>query len=150
LSGMNARTVGDSLSENMKTITIQIGNSDDKLPQSRWSLFYQSVQELLGTMCEQMHFSGASDPTARWQNAAWVIECDEESVAAIRKELALIATEFGQDSIAWTEGVTEFIAAAPVVMSGSVMVICGHSPSHLVYSGEGTHYCLACEAETPF
>lgn len=136
----------------MKTITIQIGNSDDKLPQARWALFYQSVQELLGTLCEQMHFSGTSDAAARWQNAAWVIVCDDESAAAIRKELAFIATEFEQDSIAWTEGVTEFVAAASVEMSprGQGLMACGHHISCLVHSSEGTHYCAGCEAEMPF
>ena len=96
----------------MKTFTIQIGNSDDKLTQLRWSLFYQSVQELLGVMCESMHFSGTSDTAARWQNAAWVIACNEGEAAVIRRELAFIAAEFEQGSIAWTEGETEFIAAA--------------------------------------
>ena len=54
----------------MTTITVQIGNSDDKLTQWRWAQFYDETRDaILSAGQALMFFSGASYPTAKWQNA---------------------------------------------------------------------------------
>lgn len=100
----------------MKTITIQIGNSDNKLTQQEWNSFiYDVLRCILGIIIEQdqIHFRGGSNPDEPWQNYCWVINLDEERIPELREWLASAADRFKQDSIAMIIGDTEFIAAAP-------------------------------------
>ena len=95
-----------------KTVTVQIGNSDDKLSQREWSDFVGRVHGSIGYFADQIHFSGHSSPNVCWQNAAWVFEIEavEPPLAShLREELAKIRAEFKQESVAWTEGETSFI-----------------------------------------
>lgn len=91
----------------MKTVTIQIGNSDDRLTQKRWSEFCVWVGRAVGVFSEQVHFAGGSPVSSPWQNHCWVVEVADPQ--PLRQELARLRLEYGQDSIAWTEGETEFI-----------------------------------------
>jgi len=43
----------------MKTITIQIGNSDDKLSQASWSEFVERARQLISVHSRVVHFFGA-------------------------------------------------------------------------------------------
>ncbi len=93
----------------MTTIIIQIGNSDDKLSQAQWSHFFKRVDNAVRRRSHQVHFSGASDPSQEWQNAAWVMEIDEEKSLHLWDDMKVIREMFNQDSIAWTEGKTIFV-----------------------------------------
>ncbi len=93
----------------MKTIIIQIGNSDDKLSQARWSEFCRRVQAAVNVFAQQIHFAGGSDYHMPWQNACWVLQIGEAQAMALRDDLTVLRGEFEQDSIAWTEGETAFI-----------------------------------------
>ena len=102
----------------MKTITLQIGNSDNKLTQQEWSRFVRDVNQYLnGTMCKYItiHFSGGSHSYAPWQNYCWVFQkintdIEDYVLDTIKNQIAKFAKEeYKQDSIAWTEGVTEFV-----------------------------------------
>lgn len=92
-----------------KTVVIQIGNSDDKLKQSEWSVFVSSIDEKVREIAYQVHFSGHSYGAAIWQNACWVIEMEESFVPFFLKELTLIRERFKQDSVAVTIGETIFV-----------------------------------------
>lgn len=89
-----------------KTVTVQIGNSDDKLAQWDWAEFVKAVQRTVEVHTSQIYFFGTSIPTETWQNAAWVFEVDEESAAPLQRILKRTARMFKQDGIAWTEGMT--------------------------------------------
>jgi len=91
----------------MKTIVIQIGNSDDKLSQSSWADYISDVNRLL--FSQHIHFSGGSAPDHPWQNYCWVIECEDDAVRLIEYKLTQIRIAHRQDSIAFTIGNTEFI-----------------------------------------
>lgn len=94
----------------MKTITIQIGNTDDKLSQERWSAFYIATLDACLSHGDQVHFSGHSEPDARWQNACFVVvTVSEPQYNNLRRKVAQIRWKFDQDSVAWTEGSTVFI-----------------------------------------
>lgn len=43
----------------MKTATIQIGNSDDKLTQSEWSDFVSAIKDAVQRFSERIHFLAA-------------------------------------------------------------------------------------------
>lgn len=94
----------------MMTITLQIGNSDDRLSQVRWHEYVESVRSLLEADPRvQVHFFGAPPNWAPWQNAAWVFACPHDGIAALRESLVANRQQFSQVSIAWTEGITKFL-----------------------------------------
>lgn len=91
----------------MDTITIQIGNTDDKLSQEEWSDYYEAIDRAVSLLALKLHFSGAPPSHARRQNACWVIDIDgEDELQAIVTRTRL---KYGQESVAWTKGRTEFI-----------------------------------------
>ena len=91
-------------------ITVQIGNTDDKLSQYEWSNFFHRTDELIRNAAYTVYFSGHALPAAPWQNACWCfdVEGDEEK-AYLQRMLRKVAKTFRQDSVAWTEGETEFL-----------------------------------------
>lgn len=94
----------------MKTITVQIGNSDDKLTQKTWSEFVARVNaEIKATQGVQLHFFANSYGAEIWQNSAWVFNIGEKEILDLQFRLEDLAKTYSQDSIAWTEGTTEFI-----------------------------------------
>ena len=91
----------------MKTVTIQIGNSDDKLSQQSWADYVSDVHRFL--YGQTIHFSGGSESDKPWQNYCWVIECDDFYVSIMEGGLNKLRTFHKQDSIAFTVGDTKFI-----------------------------------------
>ena len=92
------------------TAVIQIGNSDDKLPQAMWCQFMHRLREYL-EIHTALHFSGASFPDSPWQNACFVCLIHKDSPDMLRKFLKDLCNEYQQDSIALTIGDTEFVGA---------------------------------------
>jgi len=99
----------------MITMTIQIGNSDNKLTQEMWANYHSDVNDLL---CQdayivgalQVHFHGASCAYEKYQNICWVININDKMTETfIRKNLIAIRKAFNQDSIAIHCGGVEFI-----------------------------------------
>lgn len=93
----------------MKTITIQIGNTDNKLTQQDWAAFVLMVRTTILKYCINVEFCGGPPNWERWQNVAWVINIKEENIPRLKSALSLDRVTFNQDSVAWTEGITEFI-----------------------------------------
>lgn len=93
----------------MKTIVIQIGNSDNKLSQSEWATFAGAVRLAVSTHVNHIHFSGGSDWDAPWQNACFVCEVTPETIEMLKANLIQIRSSFQQDSIAFLTGEVEFI-----------------------------------------
>ncbi len=93
----------------MKTITIQIGNSDDKLTQKEWARYVHNVCESVACAASQIHFAGASPGENEWQNYCLVFNVHPEREQSLREEVTSQREAHKQDSVAWTEGETEFI-----------------------------------------
>lgn len=95
----------------MKTITVQIGNSDDKLTQAEWSEFVNKVDRAIALANGRIHFMGGSYNDAPWQNFCWVFNLrdDNREDGTLFRHLKLIRKAFKQDSLAWTEGDTLFV-----------------------------------------
>ena len=91
----------------MKTVIIQIGNSDNKLTQKEWSEFVRCVD--IYSSVTDTHFRGVSNSDAPWQNACWVLEVEDYNYDGLKRTIGNLESEFKQDSIAWTEGITKFI-----------------------------------------
>lgn len=100
------------------TITIILGNSDNRLTQQEWSEF---VSEVIGVIPKkhpwdlapcpvETHFSGGSGIAAPWQNVCVVVVCNEpEIISKLRHDVREVRRKYRQDSVAWIEGKTEFL-----------------------------------------
>ena len=93
----------------MDTVTIQIGNTDDKLSQPEWASFYAEINEFIESISSRVHFAGASDSTRPWQNACWVAAITADQTAALERGLDPLRVRYLQDSIAVTYGTTQFV-----------------------------------------
>ena len=93
----------------MKTVTVLIGNSDDKLRQSAWSEFVQIAGAIINVCSSVVYFSGASNSTAVWQNAAWVFAIEENKLDILKRDLKELRQTYLQDSVAVVVGQTEMV-----------------------------------------
>lgn len=95
----------------MRTCTIQIGNSDDKLTQKEWSNFVLNVEYHIQQYATQIHFAGGSHGNASWQNYAWVFghELQPLPLKAFLGGLKSIRSMYKQDSLEITFGDTDLI-----------------------------------------
>lgn len=91
------------------TVTIQIGNSDDKLPQAQWSNFVSDIDRSVIEHCQDIHFHGFSPGNAEWQNACWVAQVMDQHLAEFKSDLMHWREKYDQDSLAFTIGETTFI-----------------------------------------
>jgi hypothetical protein len=88
----------------VKTVTVQIDNSDNKLKQEEWALFIEQVNFAVNRLTAKVHFFGGSQFAARCQNVAWVAEIELGAIHELTAELKAIRTHFRQDSVAMTIG----------------------------------------------
>jgi len=95
----------------MKTVTIQIGNTDDKLTQRRWSEFIVRMDHLVHNVSSKVHFHGGSAFDSTWQNVAWVFEMGTNlaETGAFTGAIEELRKRFNQDSVAVTIGETQFV-----------------------------------------
>lgn len=93
----------------MRTVVIQIGNSDDKLGQRDWSAFVKCVQLVIEKHVDQIHFGGASENSAPCQNCCWVLSVDKSNMDILREQLVSACYLYKQDSLAWLEGDIELV-----------------------------------------
>lgn len=91
------------------TISILIGNSDDKLKQTEWSEYCNSVAKIVAFTCSTIYFTASSEGSARWQNACFVAEIQPSEIDWIRSQLTAVRKKYEQDSVAIIIGKTEFI-----------------------------------------
>ena len=98
------------MTETTTAVYICIGNSDDKLTQQDWHLFFGHVRVLIERHSAQVYGVWHSLPAERWQNACFGFGVsDPDKKEFIRMRLAELAEQYGQDWISWTEGGTEEI-----------------------------------------
>lgn len=84
----------------MRTMTIQIGNTDNKLSQGEFAHYVSAVARVIKETATEIHFFGGSETWALWQNVAWVINIPEEAVEKLKNALTLIRENYEQESVA--------------------------------------------------
>jgi hypothetical protein len=96
--------------DTMTAIYVCIGNSDDKLSQQDWHLFFSHVRVLAENHSDQVYGVWHSLPAERWQNACFGFGVSSPGKREfIRMRLGELAKQYGQDWISWTEAETETI-----------------------------------------
>jgi hypothetical protein len=93
----------------MKTITICICNSDNKLTQKDWSDFCSVTDSVVKHFCSELYFVGFSNPAEKLQNASWVFSLKEESILKLQKRISEVRKAYLQDSVAFVTGKSELI-----------------------------------------
>lgn len=93
----------------MKTVTVIIGNSDDKLTQAQFHQFFTDAATRISELAHHVHFCGAPSNHHPWQNVAWVFEVGDWQRTQLKEELAAVGKTHKQDAVAWIEGETQFI-----------------------------------------
>jgi hypothetical protein len=93
----------------MTTITLQIGNSDDKLKQKKWAEYVKKIDALIHMFGGRRYFFGAPPNYYEWQNATWIFDIDDEIKDLLKEKITNRRKNYMQDSVAWTEGHTQFI-----------------------------------------
>ena len=91
----------------MTTVTVLIGNTDNKLTQQEWAQFYMDVSGAVSREADRVQFSGSSPGFAPWQNACFVAVVERPE--RLRLALGALAAKWRQDSIAVVCGETEFV-----------------------------------------
>lgn len=95
--------------EESTTITVQIGNSDDKLTQQSWSRYVEAVRNAMQSRAQQAHFEGGAAVDAPWQNFCWVSQITWRNVFLLEQALERIRDRYKQDSVAVCYGDVRFI-----------------------------------------
>ena len=91
------------------TVCIQIGNSDDKLSQREWWSYCTDVSVACLQTEADIHFRGGPATNFPYQNYCFVLEAEDNVLASLKAGIVEIRKKYGQDSVAWTEGRTEFV-----------------------------------------
>ena len=93
----------------MQTLSILIGNSDNKLSQQNWAQFCISMGSSIRHHAARLHFYGLSNPDSEYQTACWVVEIEDKDLDSLIKSIAMKRSMYEQDSIAVIYGQTQFI-----------------------------------------
>lgn len=95
--------------DDMKTVVINIGNSDNKLTQSEWSSYIDHMNQVTNEFTDRTHFCGGSSFDVPWQNACWVCEIRQDQTQSLMEAIRCCRQKWKQDSAAVTIGTTELI-----------------------------------------
>lgn len=97
---------------NLQTIAVLIGNSDDRLARARWAGYMGAVHSAVFLHSTAIHYSGCSNPTDPWENAAWIAIVSGRQRRQLERELRRIAATYEQDSVALVVGDSILLPAA--------------------------------------
>lgn len=89
------------MSELSQTVTICIGNSDNKLDQAEWSNYCHETAAAVNSVKSSVHFEGGSSFDSRRQNACWVVEIFTVDVELLCERLTKVRKKYRQESIAF-------------------------------------------------
>ncbi len=92
----------------MKTVCIQIGNSDNKLAQLEWHKFVSDVRNIVEVKADNIYFQGGCPNDAKWQNYCFVFSIKDRE-ATLKKLLTNVKERYRQENIAYLEGFINFI-----------------------------------------
>lgn len=90
-------------------ISVQAGNSDNKLTQQDWAAFVRSLDRILVAYERDRHFFGGPPTHAPWQNVCWVCDIDELRLVGLLRDLKFCREQHQQDSVCVLAGAPVFV-----------------------------------------
>ncbi len=91
------------------TVSILIGNTDNRLTQKEWSKFVEALRVAIEPDSATQHFFGTPPNYAPQQNACWVIEIEDQHIESLKRSVTDVRERFKQESAAMLFGHTEFV-----------------------------------------
>lgn len=98
-----------SVDKDVVYVSLQIGNSDDKLLQTEWAQFVADTARLITVHVSRIYFHGCAEGSKPWQNACWVFLCTKMEATRLKNQMMDLRKQYKQDCVAWLEGVTELL-----------------------------------------
>lgn len=104
----------------MKSCTVVIGNSDNKLTQHEWANFITQVTNVVASRSQEVHSIAHTRPDSIYQTAVFVFAVEKANLEPLRKDLATAARHYRQESITLMVAKPEFVAGdtRPTVKPG--------------------------------
>lgn len=94
----------------MKTLTILIGNTDNKLTQQDWAEFVRMMGATIKERTNSIFFDGGPHNASKFQNWCWVAEFNISKLDELFERIEILRKRYKQDSAAVIiEGETKFI-----------------------------------------
>lgn len=93
----------------LTTVTVCIGNSDNKLPQAMWADLIRDVFLVVNAISSDIYFQGGTSAESRKQRYSYVFACECRKLAGLRRGLRVVRKHFIQDSIAMVVGDTQYL-----------------------------------------
>lgn len=90
-------------------VSIQAGNSDDKLTQRKWSRFVGALSEIIAHHEIARHFHGGPPTSAPWQNVCFVVAIHADGLERLKQDLTKCRKDYNQDSVCVLTGQPEFV-----------------------------------------
>lgn len=90
-------------------ISLQAGNTDNKLSQLEWYKFVRRLGEILGCYESARHFFGGSETYAPWQNVCWVCEIEIGKLEELKLALADVRQLYQQDAVCLLVGEAQML-----------------------------------------
>jgi hypothetical protein len=91
------------------TVYVTVGNSDDRLSQSRWADFTEAVGYVVLDYEVEVYGPWFTPSDSSRQSACWGVEVERQALVGFRSELDLLRQQFGQDTIAFAVAELEMI-----------------------------------------
>jgi hypothetical protein len=95
--------------EELMSVAVLIGNTDNKLTQAEWSKLCQDVRDVLAELSAVKHFSGGSDWDAPWQTGCFVVAMNRCNFEKLPERLLPLVNMYRQDSIAVFGGAVNLV-----------------------------------------
>lgn len=102
------------MKENL-SVSVMLGNSDNKLPQDRWATFVASVRAHVEKYACQIHMDGGPGTDSLWQNWCFMFVVEAEKVPGLVAALQETRGYYRQRGIAWMLGKVMFLEAGGVM-----------------------------------
>lgn len=99
-------------SPSVVNLFIEIGNSDNKLPQAEWSAFVNEVEQVCQDLSSRIIGVYLSESSMPYQNACYHIWLHGTQFNEFERRIGLIRGIYMQESIAVTQGDTVFVTGS--------------------------------------
>lgn len=103
---MTAKRLND---DDYLTLSVLIGNSDNRLTQMEWSGYAGKVNGLVRAWTYHTFFDGAPYTASQFQNHCWVFAIHKLDYQDFEDELREIALQYEQESVAVVKGNTTMV-----------------------------------------
>jgi hypothetical protein len=117
------------------TLSVLVGNSDNRLTQMEWSSYAGKVNDLVRACTYHTFFNGAPYTASLFQNHCWVFSIHKDDYDKFEGEVREVALHYEQESVAIVKGKTHIL---------KTMCNKTHCPNCAEPVGKSHTFCCNC------